>query len=193
MTLRNDDRQWGAVAKFFHWTIALGILGNGVWGLVMTGMSPSMAKINVFALHKSIGLTVLALVLLRLAWRLGNRAPRDEPMPRWQRWAAHATHGLLYVLIVAIPLSGWWFNSLRGFPLQWFKLFNLPALAAQNADMAHVARTVHLSLFWLLVVVLVGHAGAAIKHHVFDRDNVLRRMLPFGRLLSRSTNEGERP
>jgi len=191
MRLRSDDRQWGAAIKFFHWVMALGILGNGVWGLLMVGMSPSMAKISVFALHKSIGLTLLALWLLRLAWRLGERAPPDEPMPRWQRWAAHATHVLLYLLIAAIPLSGWWFNSLHGYPLQWFKLFNLPALAAKNNDLARLAIAAHEYLFWLLVLVLVAHVGAAIKHHVFDRDNVLRRMLPFGRL--RSPSPGDRP
>jgi cytochrome b561 len=191
MKLRSDDLQWGAVTKSFHWIMALGILGNGVWGLLMTGMSPSMTKINVYALHKSIGLTLLALLLLRLAWRTTERAPPDEPMPRWQRRAAHATHALLYVLIAAIPLSGWWFNSLHGYPLQWFKLFNLPALAAKNPDLAHVAHAVHEYLFWLLLLVLVGHVGAALKHHVFDRDNVLRRMLPFGRPLPRSPHQGD--
>jgi cytochrome b561 len=181
MNLRSNHHQWGAVIKFFHWIMALGILGNGVWGLLMTGMSPSMSKISVYALHKSIGLTLLALLLLRLAWRMTERAPPDEPMPRWQRWTAHATHVLLYLLIAAIPLSGWWFNSLHGYPLQWFKLFNLPALAGKNPDLAHVAHAVHEYLFWLLLLVLVGHVGAALKHHVFDNDNVLRRMLPFGR------------
>jgi cytochrome b561 len=189
MSLRSNHRQWGAVIKFFHWIMALGILGNGVWGLLMTGMSPSMTKIGVYALHKSIGLTLLALLLLRLAWRITERAPPDEPMPRWQRRAAHATHVLLYVLIAAIPLSGWWFNSLHGYPLQWFKLFNLPALAAKNPELAHVAHAVHEYLFWLLLLVLVGHVGAALKHHVFDNDNVLRRMLPFGR----PRPQGDRP
>jgi cytochrome b561 len=85
------------------------------------------------------------------------------------------------VLIAAIPLSGWWFNSASGKPLQWFKLFNLPALAAKNKDLADLAITVHETLFWVLVAVLVVHVGAALKHHVFDNDNVLRRMLPFGR------------
>ncbi|GAB2565058.1 cytochrome b [Dyella jejuensis] len=191
MSLRNDNRQWGSVAKFFHWVMALGILGNGAWGLLMTGMSPSMSKINVYALHKSIGLTILALFALRLAWRLFDRAPPDEPAPRWQRIAAHATHVLLYGFILAMPLSGWWYNSLHGYPLQWFKQFNLPALAAKNDDLAHTAHAVHEYLFYLLLLVLVGHVGAALKHHVFDQDNVLRRMLPFGRVRHGKPSPGE--
>src|SRR5215469_15754405 len=103
MSLRSNDRQWGSVAKFFHWIVALGILVNGTWGLLMTGMSPSMSKINIYALHKSIGLTVLALFFLRVAWRLFDRAPPDEPAPAWQRVIAHLTHMLLYVFILALP------------------------------------------------------------------------------------------
>jgi cytochrome b561 len=193
MSLRSNSRQWGSVAKFFHWVVALGILGNGVWGLLMTGMSPSMSKINIYALHKSIGLTILALFALRVAWRLFDRAPPDEPAPRWQRIAAHATHVLLYGFILAIPLSGWWYNSLHGFPLQWFKLFNLPALATKNDELSHTAHAVHEYLFYLLLLVLLGHAGAALKHHVFDQDNVLRRMLPFGRVRQGKAPSGELP
>jgi cytochrome b561 len=181
MSLRSNDRQWGSVAKFCHWIIALAILGNGTFGLLMDLARSPMQKISWLALHKSIGLTVLALVLLRIAWRWRDGRPLDEPAPRWQQWSAHAVHGVLYVLIVALPLSGWWFNSVTGKPLQWFKLFNLPALAAKNDDIRHFAHAVHEYLFWFLVLVLVAHVGAALKHHVFDNDNVLRRMLPFAR------------
>ena len=191
MSLRSTDHQWGAAAKFFHWIMALGILGNGVWGLLMADMKPSIRTINIFALHKSIGLTVLALFALRLLWRLMDRRPLDEPAPRWQRLAAHATHGVLYLMIAAIPLSGWWFNSLRGFPLQWFKLFNLPALASKNEELAKLAMEVHELLFWALLLVLVAHVGAALKHHVFDHDNVLRKMLPFARLRRTPPAEGD--
>ena len=191
MSLRSDDRRWGSVAKFFHWIVALGILGNGVWGLLMTGMAPSMSKINIYALHKSIGLTVLALFALRLAWRLYDGAPPDEAMPRWQRFGAHVTHVVLYGFILALPLSGWLFNSLHGYLLQWFKLFNLPALAARNDDLSELAGEVHEWLFYLLLVVVIGHAGAALKHHYFDQDNVLRRMLPFARLRAGKTSSGE--
>jgi cytochrome b561 len=120
MSLRSNDRQWGSVAKFFHWAIALGILGNGVFGLLMDLAHSPMQKINWLALHKSIGLTVLALVLLRVLWRWGDGHPREEPLPRWQQLGARAVHGVMYVLIVALPLSGWWFNSVTGKPLQWF-------------------------------------------------------------------------
>jgi len=191
MSLRSNDRQWGSVAKFFHWIIALAILGNGTFGLLMDLAHSPMQKINWLALHKSIGLTVLALVLLRVLWRWGDGRPREEPAPRWQQWSAHVVHGVLYVLIVALPLSGWWFNSVTGKPLQWFKLFNLPALAAKNDELRRFAHGVHEYLFWFLLLVLVAHVGAALKHHVFDNDNVLRRMLPFGRLRHDSTPRGE--
>ena len=181
MTLRSTPTRWGTVAKCFHWTVALGILGNGVFGLCLGLAHSPMQKINWMALHKSIGLTVLALMLLRLAWRLGERRPAEAPAPRWQSLAARAVHALLYLLALAIPLSGWWFNSVAGKPLQWFKLFNLPALGTASDALRDTALAVHEYLFWLLIVLLVAHVGAALKHHLLDRDDVLRRMLPFGR------------
>ncbi|WP_049623425.1 cytochrome b [Frateuria defendens] len=182
MSLRSDASRWGAIAKFLHWIMALGILGTGILGLLMTEMKPSMSKISVYALHKSIGLTLLALFLLRLLWRFFDGRPRDLPSPRWQQLAAHATHGMLYLLIAALPLTGWWFNSAHGYPLQWFKLFNLPALGAKDEATANLAHALHEYGFWLLLLVLVVHVGAALKHHVFDHDDVLRRMWPFARL-----------
>lgn len=181
MKLRSDDRHWGSVAKSFHWIVALAILGNGVFGLCMDLASNPMQKINWLALHKSIGLTVLALMVLRLAWRWGDGRPRELPAPRWQLLVSRATHAALYLLALAMPLTGWWFNTVTGKPLQWFKLFNLPGLGAKSDALRHVAHTVHESMFWLIVLVLVLHVGAALKHHVFDGDNVLRRMLPFGK------------
>ncbi len=190
MNLRSNDRQWGAISKFFHWIIALAILGNGIFGLLMDLAGSPMQKINWLALHKSIGLTVLALVLLRMLWRWSDGRPVEEPGPRWQMLAARVVHGVLYVVIVAIPLTGWLFNSVSGKPLQWFKLFNLPALTAKNDQLRDFAHGVHEYLFWFLLLVLVAHVGAALKHHVFDNDDVLRRMLPFGRL--RQPSGGDR-
>ena len=183
MAIKSNDYHWGTVAKTFHWLVALLIVVNGSLGLYMTDLKPGMDKISIYAIHKSVGLTVLALFLLRLSWRWFDPRPRDLPMPRWQRFAAHATHGVLYLLMAAIPLSGWLFNSANGNPLQWFKLFNLPGLVDKNKALADVFHQTHEWLFWILVVVLVAHVGGALMHHFVERDNTLRRMLPFSRRL----------
>jgi cytochrome b561 len=181
MPLRSDHARWSPVAKTFHWTMALLILGNGAFAFWMDGLKPSLHKINMFALHKSIGLTVLALFLLRVLWRTIDRRPHDEPAPAWQKVAAHTVHGFLYLLIVAIPLTGWAYNSAHGYPLQYFKQFNLPALLEKNEALSNALGAVHEYLFWFLLIVLVAHVGGALKHHFVDRDDTLRRMLPFGR------------
>ena len=191
MPLKSTDSRWGSVAQSLHWLMALAIIGNGIVGLVMHEMPRGMSKLNTFAIHKSIGLTVLALLVLRASWRLFDRKPRDEPMPRWQRLAAHATHGVLYLLMLAIPLSGWIYNSAHGYALQWFKLFNLPALGEKNDALSDIAGSAHEILFWVLVAVLVAHVGGALVHHWFERDNTLLRMLPFARL--RRRNNGDHP
>jgi len=140
------------------------------------GLTP--AKVRVFALHKSIGMTILALVLLRIAWRLTERRPADPPaMPRWQRHAAHALHLALYGLILAIPLSGWWFNSAANAPLVWFGWFDLPSLTGGFDPLWKPrALLLHQTLFWVLVALLVAHVGAALWHHFKERDDVLWRM-----------------
>ncbi len=191
MAIKSNDRQWGSVARTFHWLMALLIVVNGGLGLYMTELKPSMDKISVYAIHKSIGLTVLALFVLRLSWRWFDPRPRDLPMPRWQKIAAHTAHGALYLLMLAMPLSGWLFNSAHGNPLQWFKLFNLPALVGKNKALADFLRDTHETLFWILVAVLVLHVGGALIHHYRERDNTLRRMLPFSRQLGTDVHPAE--
>jgi cytochrome b561 len=177
--LRSTEAGWGALLRAFHWLIAALILAQGVIGLTMVQMGLTPAKVRVFALHKSIGMTILALVLLRIAWRLGERRPADPPaMPRWQRRAARVVHLALYVLILAIPLSGWWFNSASNAPLVWFGWLNLLSLTGgYDPVWKPRALLVHQTLFWVLVALLVAHVGAALWHHFRERDDVLRRMV----------------
>ena len=178
MPLRSTEQGWGALLRAFHWLVAVLILAQGVIGLSMVQMGLTPAKVRVFALHKSIGMTILALVLLRIAWRITERRPADPPaMPHWQRRAAHALHLTLYVLIVAIPLSGWWFNSTANAPLVWFGWFDIPGLTGgYDPVWKPRALMVHQALFWILVALLAGHVGAALWHHFRERDDVLRRM-----------------
>jgi cytochrome b561 len=181
MTLRNTADRWGVVSQALHWLIVLLILGQGIVGLLMGEMANGPDKIQVYALHKSSGLTILALVVLRLLWRLVAGRPEPVPgTPAWQERVAQLTHGLLYLLLLAMPLSGWVFNSAAGFPLQWFWLFNLPAIAGQDQALRELAGTAHEWLFWTLVAVATVHAAAAFYHHLFLRDATLARMLPRG-------------
>lgn len=185
MTLKNTDQRWGGVSQSLHWLIVLIILVQGIIGLTMGGMRNSPDKIQIYALHKSFGLTVLALVTLRLLWRWYAGTPRPVlGTPTWQAGIASVTHWGLYALLFAIPLSGWVMNSAAGFPLQWFHLFNLPALAARDHDLHETTESLHQLLFWVLVAVATVHAAAAFYHHIFQRDATLARMLPRGWLRS---------
>lgn len=181
MTLKNTPARWGAVSQALHWLVVLLILGQGTVGLLMGGLANGPDKIQVYALHKSFGLTIFALALLRLLWRWHAGTPRPVPgTPPWQQRAAWLSHALLYLLLFAIPLSGWVLNSAAGFPLQWFGLFNLPKIVATSDGLHATAEQVHELLFWALVAVALVHAGAALYHHLFQRDDTLARMLPRG-------------
>ena len=181
MSWKNTADRWGAISQLLHWLIVLLILGLGTVGLLMTEMRNSPDKIQLYLLHKSFGLTVLALMTLRLLWRLFAGAPRPVPgTPHWQERIASLTHGALYVLVFAMPISGWVLNSASGFPLRWFNLFNLPAITAKNETLHETAVEVHEWLFWALIALALVHAAAAIYHHVFQHDATLARMLPRG-------------
>jgi len=175
------------VARFFHWTIALFVIGLLVGGLTMTDMKVSPDKFKLYALHKSFGITVLGLMLLRFAWRGVDPRPQDVPgMAPVVAFAAHAVHRLLYVALIAMPISGWVYNSASNFPLQWFGLINLPAIVSADKDLKHLAHEVHEFLAWTIIALLLAHVAGALKHHFIDRDDTLRRMLPFARPLAQT-------
>ncbi len=179
MPIRNLEDRWGSVSLALHWLTALMILGLVVVGLLMQELANSPTKIQVYGLHKSIGLTVLALTVSRLLWRLVAGVPRPVPgLPRWQRIAAKASHGALYFILLVMPLSGWLYNSASGFPLKWFGLFSLPRLSGYDAEVKAFALAAHETLFLVLAAIVTVHALAAFKHHYRDRDRTLVRMLP---------------
>jgi cytochrome b561 len=188
MTLKNTADRWGPVSQLLHWLIVLLILGMAVVGLSLDSLPKSPKYFWVYDLHKSTGLTVLALVVIRLAWRLYAGAP--EPVagtPTWQARIAGITHWLLYALILAMPLSGWLYDSASGLrPLKWFGLFTVPKLAAPDKGLSELAHETHEWLFWVLVALVALHVAAAFYHHIFQNDDTLRRMLPGRRSPPRS-------
>jgi cytochrome b561 len=180
MTLLSTEARWGFIAKLFHWTMAVGLLGLCAFGFWMSDLPRGPVMFKAYALHKSCGITLLALALARLAWRAVDRRPAELPAPGWQKLAALGTHLALYALMLAVPLAGWAYNSAANFPLQWFGLVNLPALVPASPLLKEFFHEAHeLGAIALLVLTAV-HVAAAWKHHLLDKDNTLRRMLPGG-------------
>lgn len=178
--LRNDADSWGAPAKFFHWLMAVLILAQIALGLFAVGWRLSPTKIELFFWHKSTGMLIFGLLGLRLAWRLANPTPAlPAGMSGWERFAAHTSHALLYVLMIALPLTGWVVNSASNIPFRIFWTIPLPAIVAPDKTVADAFALVHRGLFVLLALVLVAHIGAALRHHFVKRDTVLARMLPW--------------
>lgn len=182
MSLKNTPDRWGSVSKSLHWLIALLILALGIVGLLMGELPKTPKYFWVYTAHKSIGITVLVLVVLRLAWRLYAGAPRPVPgTPGWQERVASATHWLLYAMMFAIPLSGWLYDSASGLrPFKLFGLLEMPKLVAPDEGAAQLSHALHEWGFWLLILVVLAHAGAALYHHLQQRDATLVRMLPQG-------------
>jgi cytochrome b561 len=168
-----------ATAKTLHWLMTLLLIGLVTLGVYMHELPLSPRKLQLYSWHKWAGVTAFLLVALRLAWRLAHRPPAlPQTMTPLARRAASVTHGLLYLLMFAIPLSGWLMSSAKGFQTVYFGVLPLPDLLAKDAALGDALQQVHMSLNMLFAVLVIGHAGAALKHHFIDRDDILARMLP---------------
>jgi len=179
MALRNDKRHWGSVSKTLHWGMALLILVLIVLGILAVNWPLSPTKLKLFSWHKSIGMLVLALALLRITWRLVCPPPQVETDgPAWRQRAARGVHWLLYLLMIGMPLSGWLINSAANFPFRIFGWLPLPALVAPDKALQTQAETLHLTLLIFLLLLLAAHVSAALYHHLVLRDRVLADMLP---------------
>ena len=167
-------------AVTLHWLIALLILVGLPLGLYMHDLPLSPHKLRLFSYHKWIGVTVFVLAVLRLSWRVTHRPPPlPDSMAAWERFAAEAVHYLLYALIFIIPITGWLMSSAKGFQTVWFGVLPLPDLIGKNAELGDQLHEVHENLNYALLFLLLGHVGAALKHHFFQHDDILTRMSPF--------------
>jgi cytochrome b561 len=179
MNIRNTIQSYGLAAKTFHWIIGLLILTLLCVGLYMVRLKPSPGMFKIFALHKSLGITVLALATLRIIWRFANINPVLLPNhQQWEKILAKLTHGLLYLAMFVMPLSGWIMSSAKGFSVSVFNLFTLPDIVKPDDALSHFALQVHNFSAYTLIVLIGLHVAGALKHHFIDRDRTLLRMLP---------------
>ncbi|MFZ3018566.1 MAG: cytochrome b [Gallionella sp.] len=163
-----------------HWLIALLIFVAFPLGVYMHDLPLSPDKLKLYSYHKWMGITLLMLVAIRLSWRATHRPPQlPATMPTWEKLAAQSVHVLLYVLLFAIPLSGWLMSSAKGFQTVWFGVLPLPDLVGKDKELGKLLEEVHEALNFLLLGLVVAHIAGALKHHFIERDDILARMLPF--------------
>ena len=178
-TTRPISVRYTRTAIALHWLMALVIVGLFALGAYMHELPFSPIKLKLYSWHKWAGVCVFLLVFVRLAWRLTHRPPAlPAHMQGLVRVAAHAGHHVLYLLMFAIPLSGWLMSSAKGFQTVLFGVFPIPDLLSKDEALGEILQQLHFSLNMLLLAVVIGHVAAAIKHHLIDKDDVLTRMLP---------------
>jgi len=175
----NLSNRYTITAMSLHWFMAVLLICLFAVGVYMHELPLSPWKLQVYSWHKWAGVTAFILVLARLAWRFTHRPP---PLPinmsRSAELAAHAGHASLYILMIAIPLTGWLMSSAKGFQTVYFGIIPIPDLLAKDKELGNLLREVHETLNFILAAVVIGHTAAAFKHHLVNKDDVLTRMLP---------------
>ena len=173
-----DPARYTTTAIVLHWLLALMIVGTFAFGLYMTSLPMSPARLKLYNWHKWAGIVILSLSALRLLWRLAHRPPRDLPMPVWQQRAAKLVHLALYLLFFAVPLVGWAYSSAAGFPIVVFGALPLPDFVPVDRALAEAIKPWHELSAYAMAGLVVVHVAAALKHQFIDRDGLLQRMLP---------------
>src|SRR5688500_11145598 len=173
MTFRNTTRNWGALSKALHWIIVILIITQFVIASRADNLPRGPALLEAWGWHKSFGMTILMLAVIRLVWRWMNPTPdlTAETKP-WERVLAKLSHALLYGLIFAMPLTGWLNSSARTYSVSWFGLFQFPDLVGKNERIYNLTHFLHETFFKVLVAVALLHIAGALKHHFIDKNNV---------------------
>ncbi len=176
----SKSTRYDAIAQTFHWVIAALIVVQFVLAIMADDLPVGMHKLGLLARHKSFGMTILMLAVLRLLWRLKNPPPElPSGMPAIEEFLARFTHIAMYGFLFAMPLSGWLMSSAKNYSVSWFGLFTWPNLISKSENAFHLLDNTHKILAIALFTTAALHIAAALKHHFWTKDDVLRRMLPF--------------
>lgn len=177
MQIKNSMDRFGAIAIFFHWFMAILVITMLAVGLYMVDLPADSEKTTIYGLHKATGILILMLVTLRILWRFANTTPALL-IPTLEKIAARTVHWALYGCMFAMPITGWLLSSAAGYPPSFYGLFEVPALMAPNPAWVPVFATMHKWIAYGLIIMIIIHTAAALKHHFIDKDTILRRMLP---------------
>ena len=179
--LKSTPNSFGSIAKTFHWIIALFIICMLAVGFIMADMEPSPAKMMLYGLHKSTGVLILLLVILRFTWRLWNLTPQmPGSLVPWHHRLAKLSPLALYSLMFLMPLSGIALSQAAGYPINVYNIFTLPTLLFKNSDLSKTAALIHKYGAFAFIGILILHISAGFYHHFILKTNILKRMLPNG-------------
>lgn len=179
--LYNSIDAWGSVSRNVHWLMVLLFAAQITLGKYAHGLDLSPQKLDLLVWHKSIGITLLLLATFRLIWRIAGTRPETLPgTPDWERKAAALSHALFYLLMLAIPVTGWLMNSAKNIPFKLFRLVPWPALVGPSEPWGEVFGQWHELLVVAFIVLILLHVAAALRHHFIQHDQVLNRMLGRG-------------
>jgi cytochrome b561 len=170
--------QYDPTAKVLHWLIVALLLVQYSIGWLMPDIHRGDKPGAAMTFHVSVGLTVLVLIVLRFAWRLGHPVSPENSLPPWQRLSSEAVHWLLYALVLATTATGWLFASFRGWSMSYFFLAPMPMLASDNAAAGKAIDGLHQAMEWALLALIGIHVASALVHIFIYRDRIMQRMLP---------------
>ncbi len=172
--------QYTRTAIALHWIIALLIFAAFPLGLYMHDLPLSPTKLKLFSYHKWIGVTVFLLAVVRISWRSTHHPPAlPATLPAWEKFSAQSVHYLLYLLILAIPISGWLMSSAKGIQTVYLGIVPIPDLVQKDKELGDALLEVHESLNYTMLALLVAHVAGALKQQFIDHDDIMSRMLPF--------------
>ena len=181
----NTEQRYGAAAIMIHWIMAVLLVALIALGLYMASLPDvgfDTKKIALILYHKQLGILALIVAVLRLAWRVGNALPQlVDKLPDWQKVTARFVHLCFYGLMLALPVTGWLLSSAAGFSVSFFGWFNLPDVAPFSGYLSRTFTDIHKWLGYALIVLILIHAGAALRHHWLFKDETLKKMLPESR------------
>ena len=177
MSLKNTTDHYGLIAKAFHWSMALIMMGLVLLGMYMVDLDRTPFKFELYGWHKSFGILILAMVIGRLIWKHMNPKPvAMDTHQKWEKILAKLAHIFLYLSMIGMPLTGWLMSSAGGHPVKFFGV-EIPALMEKNPEFGKLMNQTHEILSYMLIAAIILHAAGAFKHHFVDKDNTLKRMM----------------
>jgi len=179
MAYKNTPAIYGPISRALHWLVGLAVICMLIVGSLMESIADKAIRGQVFGLHKSMGITVMGIMIVFALWSLFNRKPKlPKGTPTWEHHLARTVHLLLYALIIAMPLSGWIMSTASNHIPNYFGLFKIPFPGiGQDKALAEFMETSHYILAWSITIILTLHVLGALKHHFIYKNNIVRRML----------------